>query len=116
MSGKFSPPAVLTANSLTTGDVVYLAATGEWVADVAASQIAHDEPGIAKLEALASEAVKRGQVVETEVIPVTLETGSPWPTGNRERIRAMGPTVRQDLGNQARSAADTTQTPETAGA
>ncbi|GEQ97565.1 hypothetical protein JCM17844_12020 [Iodidimonas gelatinilytica] len=32
------------------------------------------------------------------------EDGRPWPTRNREYIRALGPTVRRDLGYQAATA------------
>ncbi|MBP6012378.1 MAG: DUF2849 domain-containing protein [Alphaproteobacteria bacterium] len=94
-----SVPQVLTANRLLDGEVVYLAGDGAWVESIAAAQVlatpAHGEAALAK----GVEAERNLHVVHAYLFDVTQQLK---PVKMREIIRAAGPTVRQDLGKQAR--------------
>lgn len=99
----------VTANRLLDGAVVWLTAAGDWSVSVRDAAVYADDAAVkAGLEAaLASEA--RQEVVASYAIDVTVETQGPeaqgpWPVKIRERIRAAGPTVRTDLGQQAATA------------
>jgi hypothetical protein len=94
-------PAVLTANALLGGEVVYLGADG-WTQRLAEAALALDEPGALELERALEAAEATGAVVEPELVPVTIDSaGRVFPSHYRDRIRALGPTVRTDLGPQA---------------
>lgn len=89
---------VLTANRLRDGEVVYLASDGAWVESIKAAQV------VAGLDADAvlatGQAAERDQkVVHAYLFDITPERR---PVKMREIIRAAGPTVRRDLGKQAR--------------
>jgi Protein of unknown function (DUF2849) len=87
-------PQVLTANRLRLGDVVYLDARDQWVADVGQAVFATDAEQLAKLEAIAAKAVAAQYVVAVYPIDVATTSGAPVPTSVKERIRAAhGPTV-----------------------
>ena len=92
-------PQVLTANRLSDGEVVYLANDGAWVESLAAAQVlasaADGEAALAK----GAEAERNLHVVHAYLFDVTPQQK---PVKMREVIRAAGPTVRQDLGKQAR--------------
>jgi hypothetical protein len=87
-------PKVVTANRLTTGDVVYLAADGRWVRALVEAAVASDAADLARLEAEAGAAAARQDVTAVYTMDVRLESGRPAPASVRERIRAQhGPTV-----------------------
>lgn len=95
-------PAILSANSLLEGEVVYHSGTG-WSPHLADAFAAADEEGLTRLEAALDEALATNSVVEPDIVPVARDTlGRIVPGHYRERIRALGPTVRTDLGPQAR--------------
>jgi hypothetical protein len=94
-------PQMLTANRLVDGDVVYWRAGG-WVeafgdADVFSAEAEAE----AALEA-AQESVAGNVVVNPYLFDVRAEANSVQPVTEREIVRAGGPTVRTDLGKQAR--------------
>lgn len=94
-------PTVVIANRLTDGRVVFLAEGGRWATDVNEAQVASDDAaGEALLEA-GTRGVSTQQVIDPELIDVTVEGGRVTPTRPREAIRARGPTNRPDLGKQA---------------
>ena len=95
-------PQVLTANRLHDGEVVYLAADGVWVEDLdAAAILATKAEGEAAL-ATGLHAEENQQIVHAYLFDV-VDTAAPLrPVKKREIIRAAGPTVRTDLGKQAR--------------
>ena len=101
--GKRPPlPLILSANALLDGAVVYRTARG-WSPHLADARIARDGAGALGLEAALIEAERTGEVIEPELVPVALDPGGRIvPTHYRGRIRALGPTVRRDLGPQAR--------------
>lgn len=98
------PAQSVTANRLADGAVVWLTATGGWsVSARDAAVYADADAAKAGLEtAQADEA--RQLVVAFYAVDVVEEPQGPWPVKIRERIRAAGPTVRLDLGQQAAKA------------
>lgn len=93
---------VVTANRLYDGEVVWLGAGGRWVEDLGEAHVL--ETGEAEEQALAQGAASadRQEVVDVYSIDVTFEEGVLLPVRFREQIRAAGPTMRLDLGKQAR--------------
>ena len=97
-----SLPAILSANSLLDGDVVYRAAD-RWSPHLADALVARDAATAAELEAALAAAERSGDPLGPALIPVALDAdGRVVPNHYRERIRALGPTIRPDLGPQAR--------------
>ena len=100
--GKRPPlPLILSANDLLDGTVVYRTADG-WSEHLAAAVVAADEAGALALEQAFLAAERDQEVIAAELIPVSVdEEGRIGPSHYRARIRALGPTVRSDLGPQA---------------
>lgn len=89
---------ILTANRLSDGEVVYLAADGAWVERLdAAHVLISDADGEAAL-GIGQAAERDLQVVHAYLFDIT---PARKPVKMREIIRAAGPTVRLDLGKQA---------------
>jgi sulfite reductase (NADPH) hemoprotein beta-component len=95
--------AVITANSLLQGDVVFWAG-GDWVEALADAQ-RFDEAS-ALDAALQTAKRQTTTVVDAYVIDIVIEGGQPVPTSYRERIRALGPSTHPQHGKQARGGAD----------
>jgi hypothetical protein len=93
---------ILTANRLTDGEAVWYAADGSWAEDIAASEVVGDKDSEARLEAIGKAAYENDEVVDVNLIDVSVVDGAIVPQRLRERIRAAGPTNRLDLGKQAR--------------
>lgn len=97
-------PAILLANDLLDGDVVFAAdAQGglAWTRDPALALVAADEEAAARLEAFAAAELAGNRVVDAYLVDVALETGRPMPRHFRERFKTLGPSNRPDLGKQA---------------
>ncbi len=91
----------VTANRLVDGLVVYLGGDG-WVEALAAARSVSGKEAAAALLAEAEPDVAACRVVGPYVIDVVPdEAGTLQATSERERIRALGPTMRPDLGKQA---------------
>ena len=102
MSKRPDQSLILSANALLGGEVVYYAAGGVWSPHLAEALVANGEEEAAALEAARVAAEASGVVVEPEIVPVgTDAAGRLVPSHYREKIRALGPTVRTDLGPQA---------------
>lgn len=98
-AAKPVPPKAVTANRLTDGIVVFFTAEGTWAEVCEAATWAADKES---QQALLDKAAESPEVVGPYLIEVAFDSGgAPYPTRNRERIRALGPTVRMDLGKQA---------------
>ena len=95
------PAQSVTANRLLDGAVVWLTADGEWSASARAAAVYADETAVKAglAQALADEG--RQLVVASYATEVVVEAAGPWPVKIKDRIRASGPTVRADLGQQA---------------
>ena len=100
-AGKRPPlPLILSANALLDGDVIYRAAGG-WSLHLAEARVAEDEAAADELAAVKEAVDRSGEVVAAELVPVARDrAGRIVPSHYRERIRALGPTVRTDLGPQ----------------
>lgn len=82
---------ILTGNTLGTGDVIWWTGAG-WSRDVNDSApVGEDVAAIIAREAAAQ------NVVSAEVIDATIDGGIVRPAHIKDRIRALGPTVRPDL-------------------
>ena len=86
-------PQIVTANSLSTGDVVYLTNVASWSRDIADATVAPNAEAGAALLAVASAQAKMNIVVEPYLVPVDSGAMPPRPIQFRERIRALGPTT-----------------------
>jgi len=95
---------ILTANRLTDGECLWWG-DGAWNETIEGADIAADKEAEARLDAIGKEAFAANFVLDVAVIDVELVDGAIRPLRLRERIRAAGPTVRNDLGKQARGLA-----------
>ena len=91
---------VVTANRLREGDVVYLSADGSWSEWLGDALVVDDKDGEAALLARAEESVLARQVIGPYAMKVELVDGQIHPLGQRETIRAGGPTI-QHMGQLA---------------
>ncbi len=95
--------SIVTANRLRDGQVVWLAPEDRWAEDIIAAEVFDNS--------IIDQAIARARVFEEErvllgVYGVELDPAYPCtvPVTERERIRAAGPSVRPDLGQQAMGA------------
>lgn len=93
---------ILTANRLTDGEAVWFSTGQSWAETIGSAEIAGDKEGEARLLAIGDAAYANNEVVDVNLIDVDLLDGMIVPMRLRERIRAAGPTNRNDLGKQAR--------------
>ncbi|CAM5768107.1 DUF2849 domain-containing protein [Bosea minatitlanensis] len=98
-------PAILLANDLLDGDVVFAAAAGPgglaWTRDPARALVASDDAAAERLEAFAAAELRGNTVVDAYLVDIALEGGRPVPRHFRERFKTLGPSNRPDLGKQA---------------
>ncbi|MEQ8654329.1 MAG: DUF2849 domain-containing protein [Kiloniellales bacterium] len=88
---------VMTANRLDDGAVVYLDAKGCWIESLAQAAVAEDAEACQLLESEAARAVSGQLIVGPYLFAVAREPAGPRPLGQREIIRAAGPTVGTDI-------------------
>ena len=89
MSRPFTPK-VVTANDLLAGDVVYLAADGQWTRHHEEAELLEDA-GLAELKLLDAEA--RGHEVVGAYLAEARPSGTgPEPVHFREAFRTRGPS------------------------
>jgi hypothetical protein len=88
MQGK-----VITANILTDGIVVYLAAGGAWTEQLPEARFLTDESEQTRLLHIAEQDVERLIIVEPYLMDASDGANGPEPQSQRERIRATGPTI-----------------------
>ena len=93
---------VVTANRLADGLVVFLAENDIWSEALADARILTDAAAAKLLMASAERAASAQVVVGPYLIDVRETPTGIAPVQLRERIRAAGPTVRSDLGKQAK--------------
>lgn len=100
-------PAILFANDLREGDVLFLGVAG-WTRNPAEAVIARTQAEADALRTTGDAAAARNEVVDVYLAEVALDArGFPTPTHFRERFRTLGPSVRPDLGKQAEFARQT---------
>ena len=93
---------ILTANRLADGVAVWLTADRSWADTLDDAHVAADKAAEEELERAGKAAALRNEVIDVNLIDVTLVEERIHPLRLRERIRAAGPTNRTDLGKQAR--------------
>jgi hypothetical protein len=91
----------ITANRLIDGQVVYLREDDQWSPRIREAIVADSDELAKTLLELAKRAVAKRLVVDPYLFAVAVEDGRIRPLGQREQIRAAGPSVRTDLGYQA---------------
>jgi len=98
----FKHPQILLASDLRDGEVLFLAETG-WVRDHRLAQVARDAAAAAALESRGKAELAANKVVDVYLADVEIDAGgAPQPLHYREKARVVGPSVRRDLGKQAR--------------
>jgi hypothetical protein len=98
-------PAILLANDLLDGDVVFWSGT-RWSLDPADALIAKEADTATRLDAAGKAAIACQQVIDAYLVDVTVRAdGIPVPNHFRERFKIKGPSIRPDLGKQALFAA-----------
>ncbi|MAI27783.1 MAG: nitrite reductase [Spirochaeta sp.] len=94
-------PHVVIANRLRDGIVVFLGTSHQWVEKLSECSPAQSEAEEEALIRLGQEASDRQEIVDPTLIEVEEKEGVLHAVKMREAMRAMGPTVREDLGKQA---------------
>jgi hypothetical protein len=98
-------PQILLASDLADGEVLFLGAEG-WQRDHAKARVARDKEEAGALEAFGKAEIAANRVVDVYLADVEVGAdGVPTPLHYREKMRIKGPSVRLDLGKQARGAA-----------
>lgn len=92
---------LITANRLRDGIVVFMTRTGEWSETIDEAALALEPEAAAALEARAKEDEQRTLVTGSYLVDAERVGGRVRASHIRERMRALGPTVRIDLGKQA---------------
>lgn len=98
--------AIITANRLADGVVVFVDTSGGWTEDFHRAAVFAEEPRKAALNA-AKQSEARNEVVDPYEVEIETRNGHFTPKALREAIRASGPTIRRDLGKQAEGHAPT---------
>jgi Protein of unknown function (DUF2849) len=89
--------AVLTANRLHDGIVVYLAADGRWVESIEAAVVAHSAEEAHALQQQGARDSAANLVVEPYLAEVAEASGRRLPARMRERVRVEGPSILDDV-------------------
>ena len=93
----------LTAHRLSDGVVVYRDAQGGWAETVGEAEVFGAKEAADAAEAAAAADVAAQLVISPYLIEVAAGADVAAPVSVREQIRALGPTIRTDLGKQAES-------------
>lgn len=102
MARQDSALKAITGNRLRDGEVVFLGPDGQWVERLDDAVLLEDAATAEATLATAKAAAEGAQfAVDVYAFDVLLIDGRRQPVKTRERIRALGPTVRTDLGKQA---------------
>ena len=91
---------VLTANRLTDGIAVWLAADGRWTETIDRALVARHTEAVAALEEIGEASFHDNHVVEVAVVDVKEIDGAIVPLRMREKIRAAGPSIHSGPGKQ----------------
>ena len=92
---------LVTANRLRDGIAVFLTRGGEWSEVIDDAVLALEPQAAAALETRAREDEKKTIVTGSYLVDAERLNGRVRAAHIRERMRALGPTVRRDLGKQA---------------
>lgn len=92
---------MISGNEIWSGAVVFLKRDGGWTAEASEAALSDSPEDSESLLTLGEAATARGEVELVHRADAAAGEAGPFPTRNREIIRALGPTVRRDLGYQA---------------
>lgn len=92
---------LITANRLRDGIAVFMTRAGEWSETIDEAVLALEPEAARALEARAREDERKTLVTGAYLIDAERRDGRVRAAHIRERMRALGPTVRTDLGKQA---------------
>jgi len=93
---------VVTANHLENGLAVFYTREGEWHHSIDQAVLVEQGELADQLLVGASDDANQLRVVDPYLIDVKQEGGSYTPSRYKEMIRTLGPSVRTDLGYQAK--------------
>src|SRR5262249_36729352 len=111
MSKRAPDVSVLTANRLTDGIVVYLAADGHWVESIDGAAIARSADEAHALQEQGARDSARNLVVEPYLAEVAEAGARPVLAPRRERVRGEGPSGLADVPGYASPSPRATPTP-----
>ncbi len=94
-------PQVVIASRLGDGRVVFLGRHERWVEVIEDSRVIESESEGEESMDTARQAEGRQEIVDPYLMDVAVDGSRVTAVQNRERIRAAGPTIRKDLGQQA---------------
>lgn len=97
MSKRAPDIAVLTANRLHDGIVVYLAADGRWVESIEQAAVARSPDEVRALQEQGARDSAANLVVEPYLAEVAESSGRRQPARMRERVRVEGPSILDDV-------------------
>ena len=89
--------SILTANRLGDGIAVFLDFEGAWSETIAEAAVAHSPDEVRALEDRGTYDAAHNLVVEPYLIEVREVAGRIEPIRYRERVRAGGPTILEDV-------------------
>ena len=92
---------LVTANRLRDGIAVFLTRSGEWSESIDEAALALEPEAAKALEARARQDEIKTIVTGAYLVDAERRGGQVRASHIRERMRALGPTVRFDLGKQA---------------
>lgn len=92
---------LVTANRLRDGIAVFMTRNGEWSESIDDAVLALEPEAAAALESRAKDDEKKTLVTGAYLVDADRVEGRVRASHIRERMRALGPTVRIDLGKQA---------------
>jgi hypothetical protein len=97
MSKTAPQAAVLTANRLGDGIAVYVDVEGDWNVDIRKALVTRSPREVRALEDRGTHDAERNIVVEPYLAEVREIDGRIVPLRYRERVRAGGPTILDDV-------------------
>ncbi len=92
---------LVTANRLRDGIAVFMTRAGDWSEEIDEAVLALEPEAAAALETRAREDERKTIVTGSYLVDAERLNGRVRAAHIRERMRALGPTVRMDLGKQA---------------
>lgn len=87
---------IIVASRLSDGVVVYLNRNDAWTSRIDDARAANDDSEAEALLAAGAQAARDQVIVDPYLIEIAEEDGRQRAARLRERIRALGPTVRPD--------------------
>ena len=112
---KTAPQAsILTANRLKDGTAVFLDFEGAWSEDIREALVAHSPDEVRALEDRGKYDAGHNLIVEPYLVEVREIDGRIIPIRYRERVRAGGPTILDDVPGYVAPVDPYAQTSETA--